>query len=334
MTNKKVAIIGSGPAGLTAAIYTARSSLDTTIFMGSQPGGQLTTTTEIENFPGAWDDSTSLGLMGPKLMSRIQAQAAHFGAKIEFQDIKNITQSNSGFSLESSFGDKFDFEAIIVATGASARYLGLPEEEKWVGRGYHTCATCDGFFYKDRVVAVVGGGDSAMEEANYLAKLASKVYVIHRRDEFKASKIMLMRAQNNSKIEFKLFQNPVDFLIVDNKITGLKLQNTQTQELCDLQVDGIFVAIGHTPNSTFTNGVLKTDDAGYLLSRSTLLPAKIALGEKLDTNWAKYGKMSEIPGIFIAGDVEDKVYRQAISAAGDGCRAAIDCERWLEESAS
>ena len=349
-TTKKIAIIGSGPAGLTAAIYTARAGVNTTIFMGSQPGGQLTTTTEIENFPGAWSQESKEGLLGPELMSRITEQASHFGAILEYQDIAKIEKislaemaseetpkktESAGFKLTSTFGDVFHYDAIIIATGASARYLNLPDEERWIGRGYHTCATCDGFFYKDKVVCVVGGGDSAMEEASYLSKLASKVYLIHRREEFKASKIMLERAQNNPKIEFLLWQSPIDFIITDNKITGIKLENTQNKTITNVTLDAVFVAVGHVPNSSFVKDVLTVDEAGYLISRASLLPAKIALGDKsdpkIDANWAKYSKMSEIEGIFIAGDIEDKVYRQAISAAGDGCRAAIDCERWLEE---
>ena len=332
MTNtKKVAIIGSGPAGLTAAIYLSRAGIDTVIFTGNQIGGQLTTTTEIENFPGAWNSVTKKGLLGPKLMETIQKQAEHFGAKIEYQTINTLEKKSSQFELVTAFGDIFIYDSVIVASGASARYLGLPDENKWIGKGYHTCATCDGFFYKDKVVAVVGGGDSAMEEASYLSKLCSKVYLIHRSNKYRASNIMLERVKSNPKIEFLEFNAPTELIIAENKFKGIKMQNTQTQKIGDLNLDGLFVAIGHVPNSNFVKGVLSMDEAGYLLPRRNLLISKLGSGEKVDLDWAKYSCMSELDGLFIAGDIEDKYYRQAITASGDGCRAAMDCEKWLEE---
>lgn len=329
--NKKVAIIGSGPSGLTAGIYLSRAGIDTTIFAGNQIGGQLTTTTEIENFPGAWNIKTKEGLMGPELMDIMQKQAEHFGAKIEYQAVKLLEKKESKFELNTSFGDKFEYDAIVIASGASARYLGLPDEDKWIGRGYHTCATCDGFFYKNKVVAVVGGGDSAMEEASYLSKLCSKVYLIHRSDNYRASTIMLERAKNNSKIEFIEFSLPTELIIEESKFKGVKIQNTQTKENTNLILDGLFVAIGHVPNSNFVKGVLTMDEVGYLIPRKDLLLSKLMMNEKIEFEWSKYGQMSEVEGLFIAGDVEDKKYRQAITASGDGCRAAMDCEKWLED---
>jgi thioredoxin reductase len=570
----KIAIIGSGPSGLTAGIYTSRAQIDTIIFLGMQPGGQLTTTTEIENFPGAWDEKTKEGKMGADLMSLIQKQAEHFGAKTIFEQIKevnvksdsniseqttevvanqNINQkqhilfathnpskikrykdflnfsdmqivsaadlsleiseitengknewenakikakayfenakqnqknisaalsldtgiyfenlgpdeqpkkdvqriagvlesdsdeirytkmtdfyiklaqkykgklkgyfldvyclfdgknyqkteakreivltdkvnkkdvhfpicslyevngihyqnlnkeqlaeflepslkaakdllknlsslnsslspkpSKNKFILKTTSDQEMEFDAVIVASGAEAKWLGIEGEEKFVGKGYHSCATCDGFFYRSKTIAVIGGGDSAMEESNFLTKFADKVYLIHRREEFRASKIMLERARNNPKIEFLLNKSPIGFLGED-KAKGLVLKDSKTGEISNLDLDGIFVAIGHKPNSDFVKGVLTTDQAGYLMPRSKLLPSKIATDisdktkelEKWQT-WAKFGTMSEIDGIFVAGDVEDTIYRQAITAAADGCKAAMDCEKWLE----
>ena len=301
----RVAIIGSGPSGLTAAIYTSRASLDTTVFLGLQPGGQLTTTTEIENFPGFID-----GIQGPQLMENMQKQAERFGAKTIMESVRGLDfdVANHKYTVTHDSGESV-FDSIIIASGASARYLGLPGEEKYIGRGYHSCATCDGFFYRNKEIIVVGGGDSAMEEANFLTKFASKVYLIHRSDSFRASKIMLDRARANPKIEFVL-NSAITSLNGEDKVTSVDLQNTLTNETKTMDINGIFVAIGHIPNTSFVKGKLSMDEAGYLLPKNRT--------------------MSEIEGIFIAGDVEDTVYRQAITAAGDGCRAAMDCEKWLE----
>jgi thioredoxin reductase (NADPH) len=301
----KVAIIGSGPSGLTAGIYTSRASLDTTIYLGIQPGGQLTTTTEIENFPGFVN-----GIMGPDLMDNMQKQAERFGAKTIFESIRglNYDKSNSTFTLTHDSGQTA-YDAVIIASGASARYLGLPDEAKYVGRGYHSCATCDGFFYRNKEIIVVGAGDSAMEEANFLTKFASKVYLVHRSENFRASKIMIDRAKANPKIEW-LLNKSIASLNGDGKVSDVDLKDSLTGQITNLPIDGVFVAIGHVPNTNFVKGYLSMDEAGYLLP--------------------KHRTMSEIEGIFIAGDVEDTVYRQAITAAGDGCRAAMDCEKWLE----
>jgi thioredoxin reductase (NADPH) len=303
--SSKIAIIGSGPSGLTAGIYTSRANLDTTIFLGIQPGGQLTTTTEIENFPGFVN-----GIQGPELMDNMQKQAERFGAKTIFETVRALSydKSKPSFTLIHDSGQT-TFDAVIIASGASARYLGLPNEEKYIGRGYHSCATCDGFFYKNKEIIVVGAGDSAMEEANFLTKFASKVYLVHRSENFRASKIMIDRAKANPKIEWVLNKTIVS-LNGENKVTNVDLKDTVTGELTNLSIDGVFVAIGHIPNTDFVKGHLSMDEAGYLLP--------------------KHRTMSEIEGIFIAGDVEDTVYRQAITAAGDGCRAAMDSEKWLE----
>jgi thioredoxin reductase (NADPH) len=308
MTNKKIAIIGSGPSGLTAGIYTARANLSTNIYSGSQPGGQLTTTSEVENFPGFPE-----GIDGPKLMNNMQKQAERFGAKMIFSEVSNLEidkkDDKPSFKVITPSSEDA-YNAIIIASGASAKYLGIKDEEKWIGKGYHSCATCDGFFYRNKVIAVVGGGDSAMEEANFLTKFASKVYLIHRRDVFQASKIMLERARKNPNIEFLINQKVVDFVSGENgKLAGVKIENTQNGQQSQLDLQGLFVAIGHIPNTSFVKGKLNMDQIGYLLP--------------------KHRTMSEVEGIFIAGDVEDKVYRQAITAAGGGCRAAMDCEGWL-----
>jgi thioredoxin reductase (NADPH) len=314
----KVAIIGSGPAGLTAAIYTARGNLETTIFAGPQPGGQLTTTTEIENFPGFVN-----GIMGPELMSNMQQQAERFGALMHHAEVSSIKVNQSGkykFSLE--VNDKWeDFDGIIIATGAKARYLGLEGEEKWVGKGYHSCATCDGFFYRNKEIVVVGGGDSAMEEADFLTKFAKKVYIVHRSGTYRASKIMLDRARNNSKITF-IENKIVTKLIGQEFVEAIELTDTISKATEEMKTDAVFMGIGHIPNSSFVKDLLDMDEAGYLLNQ-THLPEKLRS--------SKYNTATRIDGIFVAGDIEDTKYRQAITAAGDGCKAAIDLEKWLSE---
>ncbi len=337
----RLAIIGSGPAGLTAAIYASRADLDVTVYMGLMPGGQLTTTTEIENFPGAWDKETKEGKMGPDLMDNIKLQAEHFGAKMEIETVNTLKQAVDSkkpqFTLEISNGKIEIFDAVIIASGATARYLGLEGEERYVGKGYHSCATCDGFFYRNKTIAVVGGGDTAMEEANFLTKFATKLYLIHRRDEFRASKVMLERTRSNPKIEF-ITNAAISKLVGEKKVTSIIIDDTRSSETGDLQnpdlqkldknqyelvLDGVFVAIGHDPATEFIGNLLDKDANGYLIPQSRL-PA--------EAQTSHFNMATKIPGIFIAGDVEDSLYRQAITAAGDGCRAAMECEKWLEES--
>ena len=320
MSEHKIAIIGSGPAGYTAAIYTSRANIKTDVFMGNQPGGQLTTTTEIENFPGF-----ATGIMGPELMQNMENQAIRFGAKMlqeEAQSIDVIQADKPKFRIKTYAGE-YEYDAVIIASGATARYLGLPNEEKWVGKGYHTCATCDGFFYRGKEIAVVGGGDSAMEEANFLTKFATKVYLIHRSDQYKASKIMLDRAKANPKIEFLPFNKVSDFIIDDkNNFSGVILENLDTNNKTNLNIEGLFVAIGHNPNTEFVDSLaLPKDEIGYLIPQSRVNP---------EDRVSPFQTASSIKGIFVAGDVEDNYYRQAITAAGDGCKAAIDLERFLE----
>lgn len=304
--NHSVAIIGSGPAGLTAAIYTSRAFLQTTVYAGMQPGGQLTLTTEVENFPGFPE-----GIMGPDLMNNMQRQAERFGAQVIPRGVESleVLEPGKGFIVHDNFGQSMQFDSIIVSSGASARYLGLPEESKFHGKGYHSCATCDGFFYKEKDIMVIGGGDSAMEEANFLTKFAKTVTIVHRSKSFRASPIMLKRAQENPKIRF-IVNTKITQLIGENKLTAVELTNTETQEKSIQSIDAVFVAIGHTPNTHFAQGILSMDEVGYLHPTSRT--------------------MSNVPGIFIAGDVSDRDYRQAITAAGEGCKAAIDAEKWLQ----
>lgn len=300
-----IAIIGSGPAGYTAAIYTSRAFIDTTVYAGMQPGGQLTLTTEVENFPGF-----PSGIMGPDLMANMQKQAERFGTKVVPKGIEKIELlPNKHFKLYDNFGQSAEFDAVIISSGASARYLGLSEENKFHGKGYHSCATCDGFFYKDKDIVVVGGGDSAMEEANFLTKFGKTVTIIHRSEDFRASPIMLKRARENPKIHF-LTNSVVSKLIGEDKVTAIEITNTRTGDISVRPTDAVFVAIGHTPNTAFAKNLLTMDDIGYLQPESRT--------------------MSNVEGIFVAGDVSDRDYRQAITAAGEGCKAAIDAEKWLE----
>ena len=302
---ENVIILGTGAAGLTAAIYTARAGLKPLVIEGLQPGGQLTTTTEVENFPGFPE-----GVDGTELMNRMRTQAEKFGTRFQFNLVTGSDLTGSPLKITLDDGVVLETRTLIVATGASAKYVGLPNEQKLVGRGVTSCATCDGAFYKKVPVAVVGGGDTAMEEANFLTRFASKVYLIHRRDEFRASKIMAERVLANPKIEVVWNSVVVDVLdVAKNEVTGLKLKNVKTEAFSDLDVKALFVAIGHQPNTDAFKGQLDMDDKGYLKTQNTR------------TNKA---------GVFAAGDVQDPSYRQAITAAGSGCMAALEAERFLE----
>ena len=307
----KVVIIGSGPAGLTAAIYAARANLNPVIFEGMQPGGQLTITTEVENYPGFVE-----GIQGPELMSIMRDQAVRFGTTALFNEISEVDLSQRPFVLKSDDGKTYTADSVIVSTGASARLLGIESEKKYMGFGVSACATCDGFFYKEKKVLVVGGGDTALEEANYLTKFSSEVILIHRREGFRASKIMLERAEKNPKIKFVLNQVIKEVVGTENmgikSVTGAVLENTQDGTLTEINADGIFIAIGHQPNTKIFAKQLDMDETGYL---------EIKPGSTY----------TNIEGVFAAGDVADKTYRQAITAAGSGCMAALDSQRWLEE---
>lgn len=308
MENRKVVIIGSGPAGYTAALYASRASLNPLVIEGHEPGGQLTTTTDVENFPGFPD-----GVMGPELMSKMKTQAGRFGTEYMSTYVNDVDLSQRPFKITCENGNELTAETIIISTGASAKYLGLPNEMELIGKGVSACATCDGFFYRDKVIHVVGGGDTAMEEATFLTKFASKVYVLHRRDTLRASKAMQERAFKNEKIEFIWNTEVEEILFDDSGVTGLKVKNTQTGEVTERATDGFFLAIGHQPNTGFLKGQLNLDDSGYIVPTNAPHP---------DTN---------VPGVFACGDVQDHYYRQAISAAGSGCMAAIRAERYLED---
>lgn len=301
----KVVVLGSGPAGLTAALYLSRANLAPVVYEGLEPGGQLTTTTEVDNFPGF-----PQGIMGPELMDNMKAQCERFGTTFELDEIVSADLSSRPYKLKTGLGAEIEADALVIATGASARYLGLPNELRLRGHGVSACATCDGFFFQDVPIAVVGGGDSAMEEATFLTRFASKVYLIHRRDTFRASKIMQQRVFDNDKVEILYNTTVVDVHGTD-KVTGIRLKSTTDGAERDLDVEGFFLAIGHDPNTAPFKGQLSMDDAGYLLTAA----------DSTRTN---------IDGVFAAGDVQDKDYRQAITAAGSGCMAALECERWLE----
>jgi len=307
MEEREVIIIGSGPAGLTAAIYSARANLKPLVFEGFQAGGQLMITTEVENFPGF-----SKGIMGPELMETMHAQAERFGAEFVNADVTKVELSAEN-KIVWEEDEGYKAKAVIIATGASANLLGLENESRLMGRGVSACATCDGFFFTNKEICVVGGGDSAMEEATFLTRYASKVYIIHRRDQFRASKIMVEKAENNPKIEF-IMDTVVEDVLGDEKVTGVKLKNKVNGETSELSVEGMFVAIGHTPNTGLFVDQLQMDETGYIVTCTdkTIITA------------------TSVPGVFACGDVQDSHYKQAITAAGSGCAAALDAEHYIE----
>ncbi len=304
---EKVVIIGSGPAGLTAAIYTARADMRPLMIEGMERGGQLMLTTDVENYPGFPD-----GIMGPELMEDFRKQAERFGTRIMSSDVTKVDFTSRPFKVWVD-QDEYLADSVIISTGASARWLGLESETRLRGHGVSACATCDGFFFRGKEIAVVGGGDSAAEEALFLTKFASKVYLIHRRDELRASKIMANRVLEHDKIEV-IWDTVVEDVLGDDLVSGLKLFNRVTEESSELAVEGLFLAIGHDPNTKIFQGIVDLDEQGYILTGANT--------------------MTSVPGVFAAGDVTDHVYRQAITAAGMGCQAAIDAERWLDEQES
>jgi len=305
-----VVILGSGPAGYTAAIYSARANLQPLMLVGPQPGGQLTITTEVENYPGFPE-----GIQGPELMQHFRDQAARFGTEIVEATVESVDFSKRPFTLRTDQGE-FLAKTVIVSTGASARLLGIPSEKKFFGFGVSACATCDGFFFKGKRVMVVGGGDTALEEANFLARFCTEVVIVHRRDQMRASKIMQDRSLANPKIRF-ILNATVDEVVGDEsplKVTGVRLRDTKTGAVSQHAIDGIFVAIGHQPNTAFLKGQLPLDEKEYVIVEPG-------------------SSRTKVPGVFAAGDVADPTYRQAVWAAGSGCQAAIDAERWLEAQA-
>ena len=307
MDAKNVVIIGSGPAGYTAAIYTARANLKPLLLEGLQPGGQLTITTEVDNFPGFPE-----GIMGPELMNILKKQAERFGTEIIPDRVIEVDFSSRPFRLKADTMEVFA-EAVIIATGASARYLGLPSEKKLRGYGVSACATCDGFFHRDKKVLVVGGGDTAMEESIYLTNFAAQVRVIHRRDELRASKIMQEKAFRNEKISF-IWSSVVEEIVGEQStgVTAVRYRHVKTEEITEEPFDGVFMAIGHNPNTEIFKGQLDMDETGYIITRP-------------DCTY------TSVEGVFAAGDVKDRTYRQAVTAAGSGCMAAIDADRWLKD---
>jgi thioredoxin reductase (NADPH) len=300
-----VVIIGSGCAGLTAAIYAARANLKPLVIDGHEPGGQLSLTTHVENFPGFPD-----GIMGPELIENMRKQAARFGTEFKAGGVTEVDLSRRPFKIVAG-KDTYESRSLIIAAGASARLIGLPNERELIGHGVSTCATCDGYFFRGKPIGVVGGGDSAMEEANFLSRYASRVYLIHRRKEFRASKIMIDRATANEKVEFVTPAVVDEIVAKDGSVEGVVLRNPETSEKREIALHGLFVAIGHDPNTGVLKGKLDMDSNGYLI--------------------AQHGSWTKVPGVFIAGDVQDHRYRQAVTAAGSGCMAALDAEKFLEE---
>ncbi len=308
MEKHRVMILGTGPAGLTAAIYAARANFEPLVVEGNEPGGQLTLTTEIENFPGFED-----GIMGPTLMDQMRRQAERFGAKFYTGYVTAVDISKRPFKVTVNGEEQFEAEALIISTGASAKLLGIKGESEMIGHGVSTCATCDGFFFRGKRIIVVGGGDSAMEEATFLTKFASEVTIVHRRDTLRASKVMQDRARENPKIKWELNAAPIAVVADGKKVTGLEVKDSKTGEVRVIETEGIFVAIGHSPNTGFLNGQIEADEVGYIQT----------VGVSTATN---------VPGVFACGDVADPHYRQAITAAGSGCKAAMDVEKFLEGS--
>ncbi len=307
MEKREIIIIGSGPAGLTAAIYSARADLKPLVIEGYSAGGQLMITTEVENYPGFSGDIT-----GPALIDEMRKQALKFGTEIITSDVTKVEINGENKIVWD--GDKaYETRTLIIATGATANLLGIESETRLMGRGVSACATCDGFFFRDKVICVIGGGDSAMEEATFLTKFASKVYLIHRRDEFRASKIMIKKAEDNPKIEFVLNAAPEE-IVGEDTVTGIKIKNTISGELSTIDLDGVFLAIGHTPSTALFKDIIKTDEKGYIIT-----------GNKEAVS------ATNISGIFACGDVQDSRYQQAITAAGSGCMAALDAEKYLED---
>ena len=302
-------IIGSGPAGYTAAIYAARADLNPVIYTGLEPGGQLTTTTEVDNFPGY-----PQGVDGPTMMNELKEQAERFGTKVEIDFISKVDFSKDKGGMHKLYtqnGDEIKSKTVIISTGASAKYLGLPSEQRLIGGGVSACAVCDGFFYKNQDVAIVGGGDTAIEEATYLAKICNNVTMLVRKDHFRASKAMQNRLSNYDNIKV-LFNHEVMEVMGENVVEGLKIKSNLTNDVSELKITGLFLAIGHSPNTDIFKGIVDMDDSGYILTDKT-------------------STKTNIPGVFAAGDVQDKDYRQAVTAAGTGCMAALDAERYLQE---